>query len=104
LIERDGVIIACAALYPFPEEQSGELACVVVNPGYRKGQRGDKLLTQIEQRARQAGLTSLFVLTTRTAHWFHERGFQPASPDQLPQQKKKLYNLQRNSRVFIKPL
>ena len=104
LIERDGVIIACAALYPFPEEKSGELACVVVDPGYRKGQRGDKLLAQIESRARQAGLTSLFVLTTRTAHWFHERGFQPASPDQLPRQKKKLYNLQRNSRVFIKPL
>lgn len=104
LIERDGVIIGCAALYPFLGEQSGELACVVVDPEYRKGQRGDMLLTQIEQRARGMGLRSLFVLTTRTAHWFQERGFQPASPDQLPQQKKKLYNLQRNSKVFIKAL
>lgn len=104
LIERDGVIIGCAALYPFPEESSGELACVVVAPAYRQGQRGDKLLAGIESRARAAGLNSLFVLTTRTAHWFHERGFQPATVEQLPQQRKKLYNLQRNSRVFIKTL
>ena len=104
IIERDEKIIACAALYPFTTEHTGELACVAVHPDYRHGQRGDKLLHAIEQRARMLGLTRLFVLTTRTAHWFMERGFVAAAVTELPQPKQSLYNYQRNSKVFIKPL
>ena len=104
LIERDDKIIACAALYPFPDERCGELACVVVHPEYRQGSRGDKLLKAIEQRALMLGLNSLFVLTTRTAHWFMERGFCSAAISELPQHKQSLYNYQRNSKVFVKRL
>jgi amino-acid N-acetyltransferase len=104
LIERDGKIIACAALYPFADERCGELACVVVDPRYRQGSRGDKLLQAIEQRAAMLGLSSLFVLTTRTAHWFVERGFKTATIADLPQHKQSLYNYQRNSKVFVKTL
>lgn len=104
LIERDEKIIACAALYPFTAEQIGELACVAVHPDYRHGQRGDKLLQAVEQRARLLGLQQLFVLTTRTAHWFRERGFVAATVTELPQHKQSLYNYQRNSKVFIKRL
>ncbi|MCG8670672.1 MAG: amino-acid N-acetyltransferase [Pseudomonadales bacterium] len=104
LIERDEVIIGCAALYPFPDSGSGELACVVVHPDYRQGQRGDTLLEAIERKAKHMGLESVFVLTTRTAHWFHERGFEPSDRDQLPEQKQRLYNFQRNSKVFQKRL
>jgi amino-acid N-acetyltransferase len=46
----------------------------------------------------------LFVLTTQTAHWFRERGFEPASIDALPMQRQALYNFQRNSQVYIKTL
>ncbi|MGB3622182.1 amino-acid N-acetyltransferase [Ketobacter sp. MCCC 1A13808] len=104
LIERDGKVIACAALYPFPDEQAGELACVVVHPEYRHGDRGDTLLKTIEQRALTRGLNSLFVLTTRTAHWFVERGFAAATVAELPQHRQSLYNFQRNSKVFLKHL
>jgi len=104
ILERDEKIVACAALYPFPAEHSGELACVAVHPDYRHGQRGDKLLHAVEQRARMLGLTHLFVLTTRTAHWFMERGFGAAAVSELPQHKQSLYNYQRNSKVFIKRL
>ena len=82
----------------------GELACVAVHPDYRHGQRGDKLLHAVEQRARMLGLNRLFVLTTRTAHWFMERGFATATVAELPQHKQSLYNYQRNSKVFIKRL
>ncbi|MEM7502656.1 MAG: amino-acid N-acetyltransferase, partial [Pseudomonadota bacterium] len=99
LIERDDKIIACAALYPFPNEHCGELACVVVHPEYRQGNRGDTLLKAIEQRALMLGLNSLFVLTTRTAHWFMERGFCSAAISELPQHRQSLYNYQRNSKV-----
>ncbi|MBO3277501.1 amino-acid N-acetyltransferase [Pseudomonas schmalbachii] len=104
IVERDGLIIACAALYQIADSDSGELACLAVNPEYRQGGRGDELLERIEERAREQGLKTLFVLTTRTAHWFRERGFQPSSVERLPAARASLYNYQRNSQVFEKAL
>jgi amino-acid N-acetyltransferase len=104
IVEREGLIIACAALYPVPDSDWGELACLAVHPEYRQGGRGDQLLERIEQRARAMGLKTLFVLTTRTAHWFQERGFKPSSVERLPAARASLYNFQRQSKVFEKPL
>ena len=104
IVEREGLIIACAALYPIADSEAGELACLAVNPEYRHGGRGDELLERIEERARGLGLKTLFVLTTRTAHWFRERGFQPSSVERLPAARASLYNFQRNSQVFEKSL
>ena len=84
VVEREGMIIACAALYQIADSDAGELACLAVNPEYRHGRRGDELLERIESRARAQGLKTLFVLTTRTAHWFRERGFEPSSVERLP--------------------
>jgi amino-acid N-acetyltransferase len=104
IVEREGLIIACAALYQIADSDFGELACLAVNPAYRHGGRGDELLERIEDRARAQGLKTLFVLTTRTAHWFRERGFVPSSVDRLPAARASLYNYQRNSQVFEKAL
>jgi amino-acid N-acetyltransferase len=104
VIERDGMVIACAALYPFPKEEVGEIACLAVHTDYRNHGRGDILLQHLEQLARDTGIKALFVLTTRTAHWFRERGFQPAQTGGLPVKRRQLYNYQCNSKVFIKTL
>ncbi|MFZ1493483.1 MAG: amino-acid N-acetyltransferase [Candidatus Competibacter denitrificans] len=104
LLERDGAIIGCMALYPFPDEQVGELACVAIHPNYRDSGRAKTLLRYVERQAREQGLRRLFVLTTRTAHWFQERGFEPAEVAHLPVMKQALYNWQRRSKVFIKTL
>ena len=104
VVERDGSILACAALYPFDREAMGELACLAVHSDYRGGGRGDQLLEHIEQQAAQAGLKAIFVLSTRTTHWFRERGFVPADVDQLPGKRRDLYNWQRRSKVFVKNL
>ena len=104
LMERDGLVIACAALYPYPDQGMGELASVAVHADYRGGRRGDKLLEHLETIARARGLKRLFVLTTQTAHWFQERGFAPAPRAALPPEKQALYNERRNSLVFIKDL
>ncbi|WP_394182519.1 amino-acid N-acetyltransferase [Marinomonas posidonica] len=104
VIERDGAIVACAALYPFEQEQAGELACLAVSPNYRGSNRGERLLKGIEQAARQQRLSTLFLLTTRTAHWFIERGFSETTLASLPMQKQALYNYQRNSKIFSKQL
>ncbi len=103
VVMRDGMIIACAALYPYAG-QIAELACFVVHPDYRNQGRGDRLLEAIERRARQTGIGKLFLLTTRASHWFREHGFKPAQMDTLPVKKRQLYNYQRNSKVLLKPL
>ena len=104
VMERDGLVVACAALYPFAEDHVAELACVAVHPDYRNRDRGERLLRHLESRARDLGIGRLFVLTTRTAHWFIERGYQPGRINDLPVKRQLLYNYQRNSKVFIKPL
>ena len=100
----DDVIIGCAALYPFNNDKAGELACLAVMPGYRREGYGEALMHHIELRARKSRLQDLFVLTTRTAHWFVERGFREAGIEALPRRRRELYNLQRRSKVLIKSL
>lgn len=102
IVERDGMVIGCAALYPFDDDKMGELACLVSHPKYRRSARADNLLTHIEKKARELGLQSIFVLTTQSIHWFRERGFQFADISELPSAKKDLYNLKRNSKVLIR--
>ena len=104
IIQRDNTTIACAALYPFPEEKIGEMACVAVHPDYRSSSRGEVLLERIAAQAKQSGLSKLFVLTTRSIHWFQERGFTPVEIDLLPESKKQLYNYQRKSKVLMADL
>ena len=104
VLEHDGVIVGCAALYPFSSEKAGELACLAVEPEFRRAGYGDQLRRHIEARAKKLKLKKLFVLTTRTAHWFIERGFAEAPPDTLPAARRELYNFQRRSKVFVKAL
>lgn len=104
ILERDGVITACAALYPFESENCGELACIVTHPEYRREGRAERLLKELEQEALERGMTAVFVLSTQTAHWFLEQGFVETTLDRLPPERQALYNLQRNSKVFLKEL
>ena len=104
LIEHDGVIFACAALYPYPEAKTAEMAALTVSPQSQGQGDGEKILKRIEQRARAMGLDSIFVLTTRTMHWFIKRGFVLMEPDWLPEARKRKYNWDRKSQVLVKKL
>ena len=104
IIEHDGVIFGCAALYPYPEKRTAEMAAVTVSPQSQGTGDGEKLLKRIEQRARNLGLESIFVLTTRTMHWFIKRGFVVVDPDWLPDARKRKYNWDRRSQVLVKKL
>lgn len=104
VLEHDGILYGSAALYPYPEAGIGEMAAVAVHPDYQGAGDGDLLLRRIEQRARDAGLKRIFVLTTRTAHWFIKRGFEEASVESLPVEKQRMYNWHRRSKIFIKTL
>jgi len=104
IIEHDGVIFGCAALYPYPEKRTAEMAAVTVSPQSQGTGDGEKLLKRIEQRARNLGLESIFVLTTRTMHWFIKRGFVQVDPEWLPEARKRKYNWDRKSQVLVKKL
>ncbi len=104
VLESDGVIAGCAALYPFPEEQAAELACLAVAADFRGRGFGNLLLAEAERRGKKSGFKRLFVLTTRTEQWFEERGFIDSSPDQLPHIKQALYNYKRRSKVLEKSI
>jgi amino-acid N-acetyltransferase len=104
VIEHDGVIFGCAALYPDPEAATGEMAALTVSPQVQSQGDGERMLKRIEQRARAMGLSSIFVLTTRTMHWFLKRGFQQVDADWLPEARKRKYNWDRRSLVLVKKL
>ncbi|MCZ8234619.1 MAG: amino-acid N-acetyltransferase [Inhella sp.] len=104
IVEHDGVIFGCAALYPYVEAGTAEMAALTVSPLSQGQGDGERLLKRIEQRAKAMGLKSLFVLTTRTMHWFIKRGFQQVDPEWLPEERKRKYNWDRRSQVLVKPL
>jgi amino-acid N-acetyltransferase len=104
VIEHDGVIFGCAALYPYPEAGTAEMAALTVSPQVQSQGDGERMLKRVEQRARSMGLQSIFVLTTRTMHWFIKRGFQPVEPDWLPEARKRKYSWDRRSQVLVKHL
>lgn len=104
VMERDGMVIACAATTFYPDEKLTELGCLAVHSDYRHENRGEILLSIIEKHSLKLNINKLFVLTSKTAHWFAERGFAQGSISDLPFKKQSLYNFQRNSKVFIKPI
>jgi amino-acid N-acetyltransferase len=103
VIEHDRVLFGCAALFPFPNG-IGELACLAVDPDVQGSGDGERLLKRVEMRAKLEGINKLFVLTTRTEHWFLKRGFKRASVDDLPEERKQIYNWDRKSMVLTKEI
>ncbi|OVA05890.1 GNAT domain [Macleaya cordata] len=104
VVERDGSVIACAALFPFFSEKCGEVAAIVVSKECRGHGQGDKLLDYIEKKAASLGLEKLFLLTTRTADWFRRRGFFECSIESIPETRRKKINLSRGSKYYMKQL
>jgi amino-acid N-acetyltransferase len=104
VVHPEGLLLGCAALYPTMEESSGELACVATHPEFHDQGIATRLLEKIEVDAKSQGMSTLFALTTQTAHWFLEKGFIEVQVADLPAQKQSLYNYQRNSRIFSKAI
>jgi len=104
VLEHDGVIYGCVAVIPYQDEGMAEMASLVVHPEWQGSGDGEMLLRHAEMRARAIGARRLFVLTTRTSHWFIKRGFVQGSISDLPKDRQLTYNRSRNSLIFIKRL
>ena len=99
VIERDGLIIGCAALHL---GEYAVLACLAVHSDYRGGARGQRLFIRALEKAKQSHVKKVFVLSTQTVQWFVERGFEPCEIETLPDSLKALYNPKRNSKILFK--
>lgn len=100
VIERDGLIIGCTALHCF--DDFAVLACLAVHSDYRGNARGQRLFTTAFEKARHLLVKTVFVLSTQTAQWFVERGFEACELSNLPDKLKALYNPARNSKILSK--
>ena len=98
------MVIGCIACITDPGHAMAEVACVAVHPEFRNRGFGDQMLAAVEQEARKTGIDRLYILTTRTSHWFLERGFSEDTLEVLPEPKRQQYNRERGSRVMIKAL
>lgn len=104
VIEHDNYIFGCAALFPFNAEKMAEMACFSIDQDAQGTGLGNRILKHMEQRAKREGFERLFVLTTRAGHWFLKNGFTAGNVDDLPNDKKSMYNWQRKSQIFIKKI
>ncbi len=104
VLERDGTVIACAALHFYPDDNVIELACLAVHKDYRNQSYGDTLFQYVEQLAKEKQVADILVLTTQTEHWFISKGFVETDIENLPVEKQHCYNYQRNSKALIKHL
>jgi len=100
VLEREGRVVACAALFIGENDSKAEIACLVTHPNYQGGGRAAKLLATLSNQAKQRGAVSLSIRTTRTAHWFIEQGFSPADVDSLPENRRASYSQSRNAKIF----
>jgi amino-acid N-acetyltransferase len=106
LFETDRNPVGCVALHPYPEENAGELACLFVNPSHENQGVGRKLVQFVERKAREAGMTRLFALSTQAFTYFQSKaGFVEGSPDDLPPARRERYEQAgRRSKVLVKSL
>jgi amino-acid N-acetyltransferase len=100
--EVDGLMHACGALHRSAEDpQRAEMAAIAVDETYAGFGVGRRIVTYLIERARALSLRQLYVLTTQTADWFVQFGFREGGVEDLPEERRRQYNRQRNSRVLL---
>jgi len=99
VLEIDGSIRACGALHDWGEAQ-GEIAAVATDPMYTDLGLGRRIVGFLVEKARKSGMRRVFVLTTQTQDWFESLGFKEAAVETLPEQKRRIYDLSRKSKIF----
>ena len=97
--EIDGGVHACAALH-FYEDGQAEIAAVAVDENYAHMGIGPKLMDNLIEQAMEGQATSIFIMTTQTADWFEQLGFEEDIIDSLPEARRKVWTPNRGSKVY----
>lgn len=97
--ELDGAIRACASLVPYSDGQM-EIAAVAVEKNFSHIGIGPKMIEFLVERAKKEKAKGIFLLTTQTADWFENLGFQMSDISTLPAERKAKWNPERGSKVL----
>ncbi len=106
VLEIDRHIVGCVAMYPYPEHKMAELACLYVNRSNENQGLGRKLISFVEDLARQRGFSKLIALSTQAFVYLQQKaGFVEVGPNILPPARRAKYDSSgRNSRILLKNL
>jgi amino-acid N-acetyltransferase len=106
VLEIDRHIVGCVAMYPYPESKMAELACLYVSRASENQGLGRKLMSFVENLARQRGFVKLVALSTQAFVYLQQKGgFVEAGPEILPPARRAKYEASgRNSRILVKDL
>lgn len=106
VFQIDGNIVGCVALHVQPGGEKAELACLSVSGAHENIGIGQKLMTFAEEAAKQKGVKTIFLLSTRAFNYFQQKGgYKEGSPDDLPPARREKYDQSgRNSKVLVKSL
>jgi amino-acid N-acetyltransferase len=104
VIERDGLIIACAACHLLKPANLSMMSCLAVHKDYQHQARGQRLFNDMLEKIKRQQIQTLFALSTQTTHWFLERGFQLADVSFLPPSLQPYYDAARNAKVLFKEI
>ena len=99
VLEIDGSVRACGALYDWGESQ-GEIAAVATDPNYTDLGLGRKIVGFLIEKAKKNKMRRVFALTTQTHDWFESLGFKEAAVETLPEKKRQAYDTNRKSKIF----
>lgn len=104
VLEIDRQLVACVAVHFYPEAQKAELACLYVARSHEGQGHGRKLMAFAEQLAAKEGARHLFALSTQAFNYFQQKGgYSEVTPDELPAERRKKYDVSgRNSKVLQK--
>jgi amino-acid N-acetyltransferase len=97
--ESDGRLHGCGALHEYAGGEA-EIAAIAVDPAYEELGIGRRIVLYLIEMARERRMRGVFVLTTRTGDWFESIGFTRVSPAELPEEKRRRYDFDRNSLIL----
>jgi amino-acid N-acetyltransferase len=106
VLEIDRHIVGCVAMYPYPEQKMAELACLYVSRSNENQGLGRRLMSFVENLARERGFWKLIALSTQAFVYLQQKGgFVEAGPEILPPRRRARYEASgRNSRILVKDL
>lgn len=95
----DDTLHGCAGLHTYADKKA-ELYAVVVDGNHIGNGTGRKIVSFLIDKARKAGIKTLFLLTTQSSDFFMRNGFKESPISILPPEKLAAYNQDRNSKVL----
>lgn len=97
--ELDGGVHACSSLHLYPDGQA-EISAVAVDETFAHMGIGPKMIKYLILRAKDLNAKSIFIMTTQAADWFEKLGFVADEIESLPEERKKIWTPERNSKVY----